>query len=75
MVSSLYQAVCAELSGSKTCAPAHHIGTTCPPTKSIQFSLYISSHTVKQKGGNLHLSLQWKELLRSERIVSFAWSP
>lgn len=67
MVSSLYQAVCAQLSGDKICVPVHHIATTSPPTSSTQFSLYISSHTVKQKGETPHLSLQWKELLRKVR--------
>lgn len=48
MVSSLCQAVCAELAGDDVHLPV--IATTYPPTSSLQFRFYISSHTVKPGG-------------------------
>lgn len=47
-MSSLYQAVCAELAGDDEHLPV--IATIYPLTSCFQFSLYISSHKVKLKG-------------------------
>lgn len=76
MVSILYQDVCAELFGDQACAPAHHIATTSPPTSFLWFSLYISSHTVKQKGEKPPSVITVEGICEeNERIVYFALSP